>query len=73
MPEQKDSRRSSSWMPIWTHAVSWYREYPGQRMPRIIMLGGFHLTSLPAHASMDPHQIRKNGTWYYLLQNRFIS
>ncbi len=33
----------------------------------IIMLGGFHLTSLPAHAVwISQPDIRKNGTWYYL-------
>ena len=36
-------------------------EYPGQRMLGIIMLGGFHLTSLPAHAVW----IRtRSGKWY---------
>ena len=41
-------------------------EYPGQRMPWHYHAWRLSSDQPSGTCGMDPHQIRKNGTWYYL-------
>ena len=50
MKKKKAGRPCSCWTPIWTSAGFMVQSILENGLLSILMLGGFHLTSLPAHS-----------------------